>query len=248
MLLVHGLGSFARMWVPVREPLERRFDVVAVDLPGFGDTPPLPSGDTPSPVRLADHVAAFLDELGWERAHLVGNSLGGWIALELARRGRATTTCALSPAGFWSPAERAYTIQTLRASHLYARAMVAAGGARALVATGARRRLAFWQLTHHAERMPAAEAEAAVRNLAASRGFMATSSAMNRTHIKGLADVPAATTTIAWGAHDRLLVRPQPDRARAALPGARHIDLPECGHVPTWDDPDVVTAAILSSV
>ena len=53
--------------------------------------------------------------------------------------------------------------------------------------------------------------------------------------------------TVAWGEHDKLLLRRQADRARAALPQARHIILPGCGHVPTYDDPAVVTDAIVSS-
>ncbi|MDI9894502.1 alpha/beta fold hydrolase [Rhodococcus sp. IEGM 1381] len=77
------------------------FDTVSVDLPGFGNSPPLPEGDTPTPHRLADYLETVLDELGWSTAHLVGNSLGAWVSLELARRGRASSVCALMPAGLW---------------------------------------------------------------------------------------------------------------------------------------------------
>ena len=89
MVLIHGIGSSAEIWDRVRVPLEQRFDVIAVDLPGFGDQPWF---SDPVPERmdsLATAVAEELDRLGIERAHLLGHSMGGWIALELARRGRA---------------------------------------------------------------------------------------------------------------------------------------------------------------
>ena len=248
MLLMHGIGSFWQMWKPVLGALERGHDVIALDLPGFGASPPVGPGQDASPVGLADHVERFLDEQGWQRAHLVGNSLGGWIALELARRGRALNVCAISPAGWWDRAERVYVTQSLRATLAMGRAFVGSGSAEWVAASPLRRRAAFWQMTYRSDRMPASEAVAALHALAGSEGFLATAAAMDRSHFKGAADVPQETTTIAWGQHDRLLVRPQPDRARAAMPRARHIELAGCGHVPPWDDPRVVADAILSSV
>src|SRR5437763_14416003 len=84
LVLVHGLGLSRRSWSPVRQALEQRHDVVAVDLPGFGESPPLPTGDTPTPIRLADVLDHHLDHLGLAAPALIGNSLGGWVALELA--------------------------------------------------------------------------------------------------------------------------------------------------------------------
>lgn len=79
--------------------LEERFEVLAVDLPGFGRSEPLPPGVDSTPDALADAVEDELARAGFDSAHIVGNSLGGWIALELARRGRALTVTAISPAG-----------------------------------------------------------------------------------------------------------------------------------------------------
>ncbi|WP_374198553.1 alpha/beta fold hydrolase [Rhodococcus sp. BP-241] len=101
MLLIHGIGHRHQMWDPVIPALADHFDTVAIDLPGFGESDPLGDGDAPTPARLADRVELVMDELGWDSAHLVGNSLGGWLSLELARRGRATSVCALMPAGLW---------------------------------------------------------------------------------------------------------------------------------------------------
>src|SRR5688500_1629941 len=86
LVLMHGLGLSLRTWLPVVPALERRHDVSALDLPRFGVSPPLPAG-TPSAVpALADAVEGVLDGFGLDRAHAAGNSLGGWVALELARR------------------------------------------------------------------------------------------------------------------------------------------------------------------
>jgi pimeloyl-ACP methyl ester carboxylesterase len=88
MVLLHPLGSDRGVWDPVVPALAEDFDVLAVDLPGFGDSPPLPADVEPSPAALAQAVAGLLDELGIERPAVVGNSVGGWVALELAARRR----------------------------------------------------------------------------------------------------------------------------------------------------------------
>ena len=90
LVLVHGIGHTWRGWKPMLPLLERNFDVLAPDLPGFGHSPPLPP-DRPAapPEALADAVEHEMDAAGFQTAHVAGNSLGGWISLELARRGRA---------------------------------------------------------------------------------------------------------------------------------------------------------------
>jgi pimeloyl-ACP methyl ester carboxylesterase len=94
---VHGVGHTWRGWRPMLQLLEPNFDVLVIDLPGFGHSPSLSDCDISSPSRLADFVEGAMDDAGCETAHLSGNSLGGWIALELARRGRARTCVPTSP-------------------------------------------------------------------------------------------------------------------------------------------------------
>src|SRR2546423_7414962 len=100
VVLIHGVGSQWQVWQPLLPALERARDVIALDLPGFGGSPSLPIGVVPGAAALADAVAGFMDELGIERPVIGGNSLGGWIALELAKRDRARAVVAVSPAGF----------------------------------------------------------------------------------------------------------------------------------------------------
>src|SRR3954449_1384611 len=100
VVLIHGVGSQWQVWQPLLPALEREREVIALDLPGFGGSPSLPIGVVPNAAALTDAVAGFMDELGVERPVIGGNSLGGWIALELAARGRARAVVAVSPAGF----------------------------------------------------------------------------------------------------------------------------------------------------
>ena len=80
MLLLHGIGHRWQMWLPLIDSLARDFEVVAVDLPGFGRSPRVPPGMTAGLDTATDHLETLYDHLGWDRAHLVGNSLGGWLA------------------------------------------------------------------------------------------------------------------------------------------------------------------------
>jgi pimeloyl-ACP methyl ester carboxylesterase len=77
--------------------------VVAIDLPGFGESPRLPDRTAATPARLADAVESERDRIGFDAPALIGNSLGGWVALELARRGRVARSVVISPSGLESP-------------------------------------------------------------------------------------------------------------------------------------------------
>ena len=101
LLLVHGLGASLRIWDPQVARLARERDVIAVDMPGFGDSPLLTGGESPTPWALAAALARLCDELGIERPHVAGNSLGGWVAIEMAKRDEVSTLCLISPAGLW---------------------------------------------------------------------------------------------------------------------------------------------------
>ena len=240
LVLIHGIGSQWQMWKPVLGRVSREREAVAVDLPGFGESAPL-SGP-PTVEALADAVAEFLDGIGLGGAHAAGNSLGGAVALAMARAGTARSACVLSPAGFGSTRERTYArgvlLSTRRAAQrLDARAETVAGGP-------VRRTLAFGHLAARPWRIPADEAAGAMHNLARSPGFEATLEALGDHTFGGHAlDCPV---TVAWGEKDRLLIYSrQSARACRLLPDARHITLRGCGHVPTWDDPEQVARVLL---
>jgi pimeloyl-ACP methyl ester carboxylesterase len=89
------------VWEPVLDLLARERDVIAVDLPGFGGSPAPSNGAVPTPQALARSVVSFMESMGLARAHVAGNSLGGWVALEVAKAGRALSVAGLSTAGLW---------------------------------------------------------------------------------------------------------------------------------------------------
>ena len=102
VLLVHGFTGAWHHWRPLLGALSARYEVIAPTLAGHDGGPPFPEGLPMSFAGAADSLELHLDELGVGTAHVVGNSLGGALALELAKRGRARSVVALAPAGGWS--------------------------------------------------------------------------------------------------------------------------------------------------
>ncbi len=242
LLLIHGIGSHWRVWEPVLPLLEAEREVIAVDLPGFGESAPLPAGTPPTIAALAESLVRLLDDVGWERPHVAGNSLGGWLALELVRRGRSSRNVPLSPGGFYSRRERSYAVVLLDNLHRSARAI--APYADRLCATAAGRVAAFATVCARPARLDPAGAAAALRNLAASPGFQPTLATLRDDHFRGGGEL-SGEIVIGWGAKDRLLLPRQGDRAARAIRAARLVALPGCGHVPMSDDPQLVADLIL---
>ena len=238
--LLHGVGSSSAAWEPLL-PFLNDHDVLAIDLPGFGAAPPLPSGQPASVPAHADFVERHLDEAGIETAHLVGNSSGGWTALELARRGRAASVVALSPAGMWRGWERQYVFASLRFGHLAARVVSPVADQLMWIKP---LRLALWQYFARPTRLTSREAAAAIRAMGESGSFDDVT-AWTSTHSPvGLGEI-SCPVLIAWGAKDRLLFHRQAGRFVTAIPGAEFRLLPGVGHVPMADDPALVTHTIL---
>src|SRR3954467_10289344 len=101
LVLVHGFTATWRCWLPVLAELVPRFEVIAPTLHGHYGGPPPPDGPAHSITDAADHLETLLDGLGVEQAHFAGNSMGGALSLELAKRGRARSVIAISPGGGW---------------------------------------------------------------------------------------------------------------------------------------------------
>jgi pimeloyl-ACP methyl ester carboxylesterase len=242
LVLIHGIGSQWQMWQPVLDRVAREREVVALDLPGFGDSEEHRA--RPTMLALATVVSEFLDGIGLGGAHVAGNSLGGGVALEMARMGTARSACLLSPAGFTNDREGRYARMVLLESRRVAKLTADRAG---LVCGGpVRRTLAFAHLVARPWRIPAGEASGALRNLAHSPGFDTTLEAIEDHLWDG--PEPGCPVTVAWGEKDRLLIYSrQAPRARRRLPSARHVTLTGCGHVPTWDDPEQVARVLLEA-
>jgi pimeloyl-ACP methyl ester carboxylesterase len=244
LVLLHALGLSRRTWDDVLPELGRHFDVVAVDLPGFGDSPPLPADVEPSPAALAAAVAGFLDQLGVSAPHVVGNSLGGWVALELATVCSVASLTLLSPAGLWRRRTPRYALVSLQASRWLTRH---AGGVLSwLVGSRPGRALVLGQTHGRPTHLSADYARATVRSLGTCPAFDAVLRATSERRVEGFTalDVPV---TVAFGTRDRLLLPGQSRRFDQLPPGTRVSRLAGCGHVPIADDPAAVTTLITRS-
>ncbi|HEY3187614.1 MAG TPA: alpha/beta hydrolase, partial [Solirubrobacteraceae bacterium] len=180
---------------------------------------------------------------GLETAHLAGNSMGGWIVLELARRGRARTAVAISPAGLGTPRENAFAKWSLKLTRALAR--LVAPVAHLLMRPAAVRRAAQWQYFARPERQTPDAAAYALRALARAPAFPAACEWLFDHRAEGLEEI-RCPVLIAWGTKDRLLLPRQASRFVRRVPGARLQRLEGVGHTPMPDDPALVADTILA--
>jgi pimeloyl-ACP methyl ester carboxylesterase len=239
LVLIHGIGHTWRGWKPMLPLLEPRFDVLAVDLPGFGHSPPLPPGVEPTPEVLADAVERAMDAAGFERATVCGNSLGAWIALELARRGRAGRVVAISPAGLQHARERGWGRNVLLGMRWAARN----AAAEAVLRTRAGRTLFAGPAMGRPWRADPDDMIEQTELFGAAPGFLATLPHTFDRQPRGLdsIDVPVL---ILWGTRDLILIPRQGRRFERLIPGCELRYLKGLGHTPMSDDPQLLARAI----
>jgi pimeloyl-ACP methyl ester carboxylesterase len=246
MVLLHGFTDTGFTWTPVLAGLETHHDVIAPTMLGHWGGPPLPAGARLSIEALVDAVERDMDSVGFQTAHLVGNSLGGWIALQLAARGRARSVVALSPAGGWVHGSR----EGRRILRYFHRNYVLLRAGRPFFNTVAARprarTLALRDLVARPGNLSAAAALALIRGAAECPAY---TDALRLARAEGLGDLDPVhcPVLIAWGTRDALLSCPRySQRFHKLLPDADFVELPGLGHLPQWDDPGLVTDTILA--
>ncbi len=246
VVLVHGIGHRRQAWAPVIERLALDHDVIAVDLTGFGESPSHPKDSRHDVEAFADHLVANFRAWGIERPHLAGNSLGGAIALELARRGEISSAVAIAPASFidWKGAGAALPLVAMRLGAFAAPAPLL----RVLVRAGWFRGLIGWPLYAHPERHSAAATYGDALAMKRARGFELTAIKCLRPVFKPLRGALQSPATIAWGTKDRILPYGQMARARQLVPQARFITLEGAGHVPMSDCPEAIAELIRGTI
>jgi len=242
LVLLHGVGHRRQAWDAVLGRLTPHRDVIMVDLPGHGESPPLAPAGRPVLDAMLSEVTRLLDELGLDRPHVAGNSLGGRLALEAGVRGRAATVTALSPAGFWrNRREIAYDQAVFKIMEF--------AGVRTqrlaptLVRSTAGRAILYGAIVNRPSRMTPQQA------LGDAAAFVAATDALHMV-LAGMTNftgaVPAnVPVMIAWGLRDRLLFPGQARVVKTQLPKALLVPLPGCGHVPMTDDPPLVADVLL---
>jgi len=245
LLLLHGVGAIWRAWSPVLPYLESHHDVIVPTLPGHGGAAPLDPQVAPSVQALADALEEELDKLGLQKLHIAGNSLGGWLGMELARRGRARSLVLFSPAGAWH-SQRSIE---LRASVI--RLSVGALGRCAPRADAiAANALLRWPLlagqVAYPSRVPPDDLAAFIRAGGAAPVVVPLLRAIPLDQVQPLPADRDYPVRLVWADRDRVL--PWDGFGSAMLeriPGAELIRLRNVGHVPMSDDPARVAELIL---
>ena len=190
--------------------------MIACDTPGFGRSAPLPSAMEPTITSHADAFEWFLAELGLERPHVAGNSMGGAIALELARRRAVASVTAFSPAGFWTAPERRFTPALAAGALASTPAALRPAARRAAARTRAGRIALFSQSFGYPARLPAEEAVATLRTPGPRLCSPRRCSAFDAYSFQRPEQLRQTPVTIAWGRRDRAAALPAAGAARAA--------------------------------
>lgn len=244
LVLLHGIGHHRRAWEAVVPQLAAEREVITVDLPGHGDSPPV----TPETIgdfgAMADEVEKFLRAIGLERPHVAGNSLGGLIALELGARGYPASVTALSPASFWNAPERVWVIAVFQLASFLGAHLPDAAIDRLARSRPARAPLFGLFFGRPGRHDPAALASD-LKGLGRQRAVLVGALERIKECPMPAAPPPGIPVTIAWGRRDFVLLPTQARRAHRAIPAARIVPLKGCGHVPMGDDPALVAGVLL---
>ncbi|MCW2924172.1 MAG: alpha/beta hydrolase fold protein [Thermoleophilia bacterium] len=236
LVLVHGFMDTWRTWELVLPALEARHDVLAPTLPGHAGGPAITGAVTDT--VLVDAVEAAMDRAGFETAHVVGNSLGGHVALQLAERGRARSVVAFAPGGGWGPSDttRDGLLDLQRSMHA-ASVAIAPYAERALSSPEGRARATRW-IVEDASGIPV---ELLVHQVHGVAACSAASQLIDHARVSAWpldAERVTCPVRFVWGVEDRLLPWPTAAaRLRAAFPHAEWVELDGVGHCPQLEVP-----------
>lgn len=244
LLLIHGISNLHN-WDPVFAALAAERDVIAVDLPGFGESPPL-TGEV-SIASLTDAIEDFIAEHALGAVDIVGSSMGARIALELARRGHGGSIVALNPGGFWTDRQVKVFGATVGASIALVRRIQPL--LPALTRSRIGRSALLLQFSARPWRLDPALVLQELRNFDRSPSLDAALDALvHGPKQQGTpADSMRARVVIGWGRNDRVTGPSQARRAMQRFPGASLHWFEHCGHFPHWDQPELATRLILQA-
>jgi len=242
LVLLHGVTHRRQAWYPVLDQLAEQREVILVDLPGHGQSSPFVLDGLSVKDALRRDFEGFLDDLGLDRPHIAGNSLGGLVALHAAVNGRARSVTALSPAGFWrDEAEFAYTRRFFVG--LLALADRLGPGVERAARSRLIKQVVYSSLMAHPSRVPTDHVIGDTRAFMYARPTLRTMLAAAEPFTEQIPrDVPV---TIAWSGRDLVLPRWQADTAKRRLPHAEHVMLRGVGHVPMFDNPRAIAQVLL---
>jgi pimeloyl-ACP methyl ester carboxylesterase len=239
LLLVHGIGTTHADFAALRPSLEAEYDVLAPDLPGHAESPPLST--RPTVGAITDALEADLDALGVERVHVLGSSIGARIALELAIRGRARSVVAIAPSGLGLPSERVYQGAVMSTARVLMRTI------RPLIDVAAQYPQGRALLLTNLRSAPWLSSEAEARAL--GDGFADSPDFWQQLWWAVLLDVPlglekiSCPVVLAQGTVD-MMSTAQTLRYLAMIPQSRFQPLLGAGHAPQSDAPGAILGLV----
>lgn len=241
IILIHGMGSASTAWQTIVPELSNTHRVITVDLPGHGATELPPETDM-NPKALAEYVFETMDSLSIEKAHVVGNSLGGWTALEMAavKPDRVASVLGLAPAGLWLAPFTARYPGTAIARNL-------ASGLKVVSPFGLKyewgRKVGFADVSPQWKKFSYQLCLDATLALANSTGYYpAWDALLHRRFDENISqNVPV---TIVFGDSDKTLPASSCQEKTLAPKHCTWLNWENCGHAPMWDYPERVIAEI----
>ncbi len=246
LLLIHGIGGSWRSWQTILDGLAAEREVIAVDLPGFGDTPPL-DGEV-SIATLSDAVTSFVNENNLNGVDTVGSSMGARLVLELARRGGVLGgVVSLNPGGFWQGWQIPAFYHSVNLSIKLVRRLQLIMPTLTKSAIG--RTLLFAQFSAKPWKIPPKVALDEMRAFAESPSFdeLLYNLAYGEKQKGAPKDSIKNPLVIGWGKRDRVCFPSQAKRALKLFPDAELHWFERCGHFPQWDAPAETARLVLDS-
>ena len=243
IVLVHGMGSAATAWKPLTPFLQERFNVITVDLPGHGQTPMI-AGQEMDPISLGALVLREVKEqLGVTEFDLIGNSWGGWIALEMAASfpSAVRSVTALAPAGFWLAT---YVQRRPGASQFRLLASRSAALAPSFLKYERSRKLGFGDVSPRWREFSYELCLDATLAMANSEGYFPGWDGMLHKRFDSQIDSKIPVKII-FGDSDKTLPATTCQERTMAPQHSEWIIFEECGHAPMWDNTEKVAVHVM---
>lgn len=243
LVLLHGFGMRRQAWAHLVGELARDREVITIDWPGAGESPPLPSDVRPTAPAIAAIIADFMrHELELDKPDVVGVSAGGWVALELGRLGAVRSVTAICPGGLWGGRMPRFVLASLTFIRAFSRSARPVLGP--IFATRAGRLLMI-QMVGRPWRMTREQAVDVANTMGTYPSWSPVLAAARETRFEGGREI-TVPVTVALAPRDLLMLRRQSQRREELPAAARIVDLHGCGHVPLWDDPALIVDVVRS--
>jgi len=245
LVAVHGLGSASTAWDLVRPELSKHYELITLDLPGHGDAFMLANREM-NPIRISEIIVHELKEIGIEKFHLIGNSLGGWIALEMAAAfpENVLSVTGVAPAGLWLT-PKTHRNGELAVSRILAR--ITYPFAKSIAKFKFMRAIGFKLVSPQWEKFsPETCAKAAIAMGGASGYYTLWDAFLGNRFDKEIsANIPV---TIIFGDTDYTLPVSNSQEKSLAPKHSKWVVLPQSGHAPMWDQVDAVVSETVSTI